>query len=204
MSRFGVLGVFASTLVVGPLLLGGAVPQFSGGGPAAAEPPLPTLPRTTCDWEQEAGTAVRLLSSHYLPPVPSALSLEAQLAAVWLHAMGAVRLIVATVPDPGDPPLAMNFDRQLDAVIAATQSAGFALEDQDIPWVSQPPRGRLVSGEAKSNGEDRQSKKPEDSSAPSHRLGALLFRFEPPGCPEDGKEADEARCRMFHAPVLAT
>src|SRR5688500_17012000 len=42
--------------------------------------------------------------------------------------------LIATVADPTDPPLAIDFDRSISAIVAAANSYGYVLERFVLPW----------------------------------------------------------------------
>ena len=72
--------------------------------------------------------------------------------------------LVATVADPNDPPLALEFDRQIDALVGAAQNFDYVLNSSVTPWKRSSER----QGKAAEPSDDQH-----DS-----QVGAILFRYE--------------------------
>jgi hypothetical protein len=75
-----------------------------------------------------------------------------------------LEFLVATLPDPMESRLGYLFDRNLDAVQRAIESAGFVLDRFDLPWRDQ--NGASKESEGFKTGDDERRQRP----------GVILFR----------------------------
>jgi hypothetical protein len=102
-----------------------------------------------------------------------------------------VEFLIATLPEPGSPPLRSEFDADLEAITFAANRAGYSLVSFDLPWMgeakdqakpSDPTTKRYTASgnspisDAKAAGEKRSSKEP----------GLMLFEREQEAGTKDG------------------
>src|SRR5229473_152232 len=106
----------------------------------------------------------------------------------------AIEFLIATLPEPGSPPLRSQFDADLDAISFALGRAGYALASFDLPWIddalenskaAKPEESENTSSESRSAPKDAAGKARRSQTAP----GVMLFHHEK----KDGDDSDSAR-----------
>jgi len=107
----------------------------------------------------------------------------------------AIEFLIATLPEPGSPPLRGQFDADLDAISFALGRAGYALASFDLPWIDDAQE----NSKAAESDDDSGSAKAASRSAPkaaagkAHRSqiapGVMLFHHEK----KDGDDNDHSR-----------
>jgi hypothetical protein len=107
----------------------------------------------------------------------------------------AIEFLIATLPEPGSPPLRSQFDADLDAISFALGRAGYALASFDLPWIDDAQENSKAAEsehESVSAGGDSRSS-PKAAAGRARRSqgapGVMLFHHEM----KDGDDSDISR-----------
>ncbi|HXR25494.1 MAG TPA: hypothetical protein VN742_09050, partial [Candidatus Binataceae bacterium] len=106
-----------------------------------------------------------------------------------------VRFLIATLPEPGPPPLRSVFDTDLDAISLALGRAGYALASFDLPWLEDAGSdahdfrlGQTIDLTLSGLTTPIAAITPEDQHRAGHEPGVMLFHREK----SDEPKKDEA------------